>query len=157
MFSSMLERNSEVRDSQPQYWTSPLDVAKSYTWTFNTDPEHKKVITSSLLTLYLCSRDTKPDTHTISPSLSIAAGLFVFNSLLRGGNGDSVTAVIPAWPQRTADQWWHDDCRVQVHVCGFLFVWYVCMCIYICLCMLCMCACVWERGEGKGWMHLMWE
>lgn len=43
-------------------------------------------------------------THIISPPLPMAAGLFVFNSLLRGGNGDSVTAVILPWPQRTADQ-----------------------------------------------------
>lgn len=39
--------------------------------------------------------NTHTDTHTISPPLPMAAGLFVFNSLLCGGNGDSVTAVIP--------------------------------------------------------------
>lgn len=43
-------------------------------------------------------------THTISPPLPVATGLFVFNSLLRGGNGDSVTAVSLPRPQRTADQ-----------------------------------------------------
>lgn len=43
-------------------------------------------------------------THTTSPPLPVATGLFVFNSLLRGGNGDSVTAVSLPRPQRTADQ-----------------------------------------------------
>lgn len=40
------------------------------------------------------SEYTCTHTHTISPPLPMAAGLFVFNSPLRGGNGDSVTAVI---------------------------------------------------------------
>lgn len=71
--------------------------------------KHKRMMASPPHTLTVTLPQGHPDmhsehTHTISPPLPVATGLFVFNSLLRGGNGDSVTAVSLPRPQRTADQ-----------------------------------------------------